>query len=430
MRQGGDHAAVALSFVNALRRTRAVAVKVEVTPGTPVLPDGKKRAYILDSIRHPAEVQLLRTVYQNAFVLLGVVCAEENTRIARLGLKYRDAGAGAAKDLMKRDAKADEKWGQRVSDAFHLADVFLDNSADEKITRSGEKIPNPDWDVADQLTRLIDIVSAEKVTRPTIHETAMYSASGGALRSACLSRQVGAALTDSAGTVVSIGTNEVPRYGGGSYVDSEESGSDSRCAYTKKYCSSQREQHKIVDEAIAALGALVTIPEGQRDKVKAALLGSRIGSLLEFSRAVHAEMDAILAAARTGSPIQGGRLYVTTYPCHYCARHIVSAGISEVQFIEPYPKSLATELHADSIASTKAEARGALPSSPQTRVLFRPFTGVAPRLYARAFIKDREYKNATGGMEIQPPEWGDSWSIRKLGYAHMEVELARGSEGQ
>ena len=48
-------------------------------------------------------------------------------------------------------------------------------------------------------------------------------------------------------------------------------------------------------------------------------------------------------------------MFVTTFPCHYCARHIVSAGIDEVQYIEPYPKSQAIGLHRDSIEPEKVD---------------------------------------------------------------------------
>jgi hypothetical protein len=33
---------------------------------------------VIDSLRHPAEVHLLRRVYQEAFALVGVVCDPEN----------------------------------------------------------------------------------------------------------------------------------------------------------------------------------------------------------------------------------------------------------------------------------------------------------------------------------------------------------------
>ena len=99
-------------------------------------------------------------------------------------------------------------------------------------------------------------------------------------------------------------------------------------------------------------------------------------NLTEFGRAVHAEAEAIIAAARTGAIVRRGSLYVTTFPCHVCAKQIVAAGISEVTYIEPYPKSMATDLHEDSVR---------IDGESQNRVRFKPFVGVAPRCFPRLF---------------------------------------------
>ena len=72
-----DLAAVGRGLIQKIRFKRAELTKTKADPKEPVLPDGKPRAYILDSIRHPAEVQLLRHVYQDAFILIGVVCETE-----------------------------------------------------------------------------------------------------------------------------------------------------------------------------------------------------------------------------------------------------------------------------------------------------------------------------------------------------------------
>src|SRR5262249_34114148 len=147
---------------------------------------GQRRAYILDSIRHPAEVELLRNVYQSAFVLIGIVCDEE-VRLRRIQQKYSDAGERNARLFMERDAKAPTKYGQRVSDAFHLADIFLDNTID-RLTPDGEE--NTHWMIPEQLRRLVKIITHSVLVRPTLAETAMYAAHGAQMRSACLSRQV------------------------------------------------------------------------------------------------------------------------------------------------------------------------------------------------------------------------------------------------
>jgi cytidine deaminase len=108
--------------------------------------------------------------------------------------------------------------------------------------------------------------------------------------------------------------------------------------------------------------------------VVAAIRGSALRDITEFGRAVHAEMDALLACARGGIPTAGAVLFSTTFPCHNCAKHIVAAGISRVVFIEPYPKSKAIELHGDASGSESAG-----------KVRFQPFVGIGPRRYMDLF---------------------------------------------
>lgn len=51
---------------------------------------------------------------------------------------------------------------------------------------------------------------------------------------------------------------------------------------------------------------------------------------------VHAEMNALMKAARLGRPVDGARLYVTHAPCINCAKHVATAGISEVYYKSVY----------------------------------------------------------------------------------------------
>lgn len=53
-------------------------------------------------------------------------------------------------------------------------------------------------------------------------------------------------------------------------------------------------------------------------------------------RTIHAEMNAILQAARNGVRIAGATLYTTASPCYDCAKVIVNAGIVRVVFGEFY----------------------------------------------------------------------------------------------
>jgi deoxycytidylate deaminase len=424
-----DHAAVARGLILSIRSTRAKILNLGVEPGQVVPPDGNPRAYILDSLRHPAEANLLRSVYGDAFVLIGVVC-EERKRIDRMSRKYRDAGHDTVKEFMKRDEAAAEAYGQQVAKAFHLSDFFVDNTVDRRMP--DELTGNKDWLMTEYLSRLITILMHSKLVRPEIGETAMHHANSAKMRSACLSRQVGAALVDSSGNIVATGTNEVPKAGGGVYGESFGSGGhEGRCGMlipeSERFCRNTRTQNDIVDDLIDSVYELKKVDLVRKTQLQGDLRRTRIGQLIEFSRAVHAEMDAILSAARQGGSLRGTRLFVTTFPCHYCARHIVSAGVDEVQYIEPYPKSQALDLHPDAI---QIEGTGwKPPSEGGSKVLFRPFSGVSPRFYKKAFLKERDLKDdASGLMKIGVPEWGQPWGLRQNSYIQLEADLSKPGE--
>ncbi|UIN36911.1 anti-phage dCTP deaminase [Methylobacterium oryzae] len=429
-----DNAAVARAIMARIRAVRATA---SGRPEGEI--DGKPRAYLIESLRHPSEAQLLRRVYQDAFTLVGVVCEEDERRkrLIRDLFGFGDRGKQENLDrvsaFMARDADAPASHGQHVIDTFHEADFFVDNSKDAQNDPRNTAMNEP-------LRRLVRMLTASEVIRPKIGETAMHQAHSAQLRSACLSRQVGAALVDAGGNVVSTGANDVPKAGGGLYgADFDDEAPDHRCAYRPdKFCSSNREQNAIIGELIDKYPAL---SEGRtRPQALGELRRTKIGGLIEFSRAVHAEMDAILAAARTGTSPRGCRLYVSTFPCHYCARHIVAAGIDEVQYIEPYPKSQAIALHCDAITTDSEGWEPPSQAQPLERpgparetaeqprkapkVLFHPFVGVAPRMYARVFLKDRDYKDkATGDFGVKTPAWGGHSPSFRVHYLELESGL-------
>lgn len=417
-----DHSAIARLALKEIAARRASS-QGKAFSGEPVEPDGRHRAYIIDSLRHPAEVSILREVYQNAFTLLGIVC-DPAIREKRIRENFFDRSQWSdqsvkdqVRDFLTRDEDAPEKHGQHVSDTFHESDFFVDNSVD-----AGEDLALTGMN--DQLRRFVKLITQSKIVRPTISETAMHHARSAQMRSACLSRQVGAALVDENGNTVATGTNDVPQAGGGLYGEgfTVQLEGDQRCAFRDSiFCSSNREQNKIIEELVDEFPELIAGKD--KSDVLKRIRGTRIGGLIEFSRAVHAEMDAILSASISGTSPRGCRMYVTTYPCHYCARHIVASGVDEVQFIEPYPKSKATELHSDSITTESNDWRP--PSENGTHVLFRPFVGVAPRLYRRVFLKDRNYKNkVTGDFEFGAPAWGRPTEVYKVSYSAMESKLA------
>jgi dCMP deaminase len=68
------------------------------------------------------------------------------------------------------------------------------------------------------------------------------------------------------------------------------------------------------------------------------------GQRHELCRAVHAEQNVIIQAARFGMPLDGANLYCTTQPCFICAKMLINCGIGKIYVAETYPDDLALEI--------------------------------------------------------------------------------------
>lgn len=64
------------------------------------------------------------------------------------------------------------------------------------------------------------------------------------------------------------------------------------------------------------------------------------GERREVCRNICAEQLAISEAARNGVETDGSIAYITTYPCHICAKLLVSSGIKEIVYDKDYPDEL------------------------------------------------------------------------------------------
>ena len=327
------------------------------------LPKARRYFTIIDSIKHPDEVRRLQEVYGDTFWLIGVFAPDEvrRTRLQALG-----HGEPYIVEITSRDEDEGLRSGQRVRDAMFLADLFIRNDAenDLKLKQSAE--------------RFLDVIFAIGVQTPTKDESAMYAAASAAAGSACLSRQVGAVITNSAGEIIGMGNNDVPKYGGGLYSTEQKEG-DHRCyQWRGKICHNDDRKADILQKIVTALTSEGIVDRKKTGKALSVLQKSDVRNLLEFSRAVHAEMEAIISVGRSGaSGLVSGTLYSTTFPCHNCARHIVAAGISKVIYIEPYTKSLALKLHEDAISIHENDLG--------KKVVFLQYEGVAPRNMIRLF---------------------------------------------
>ena len=171
-------------------------------------------AFIINSLKHPEEINLLRHIYGEKFILISVVSPQSVRRsklidkIAESYLTTEHQGFSEKADyLIEKDRqRTDTSLGQSISETFPLADMFM---------RTGVFL---DGDVR----RLLRVLFGNQTATPTRLEFAMFEARANALRSADLSRQVGAVVTNENFEVISRGCNEVPVVGGDSYWADDE----------------------------------------------------------------------------------------------------------------------------------------------------------------------------------------------------------------
>ena len=392
---------LALMAVSKIRQIRAgcnaekATIGLDQRPNTPL----NRTAYIIDSLKHPREVESLRDIYGRAFMVIAAYSPREK-RVEDMAERIMMSEHGSdrnryraqAETLIKIDEDEEGKeLGQNVSKAFPLADCFVD--VRDRIS------------VEPEIKRFVQLMFNHPYLTPRRDEFAMFHAQSAALRSADLSRQVGAVIATEGGDIVAIGCNEVPCAEGGLYwCDDVNDARDFRLGFDKG-AAIRREVlaellHKLQEmkwlaepRSNASVNDLTTsLLHGEDREI---LRGAQVTNLIEFGRTVHAEMAAITDASRRGVRIAGTTLYTTTFPCHLCARHIIAAGIGRVVFIEPYSKSKAAELYPDSMEVDKG-------CHDPGRVNFEPFVGIAPRQYMNLFQMRGPRKTADGKVI----EWG------------------------
>jgi deoxycytidylate deaminase len=357
-----------------------------------------RAVYIIDSLKHPSEIKLLKSIYGKLFFCISVIDDREN-RVSALSDRMAESEhesnvaqfRSAAEELIELDYNSDgKKFSQNVKDAFSMSDAFL--GIGEKET------------LQDKIQRIAEAWFGHPFRTPTKDEYGMYLAKSAALRSADLSRQVGAAIVSINGEVLALGCNEVPHAGGRLIWEGDEP--DHR-DFKVGYDSTVKMKHKIISEIVKKLydgdwlsEKFKEIPIDQlaTDLISGSsqeiLKGTRVTNIIEFGRVVHAEMTAITECSRRGIAAKNAVLYCTTFPCHMCARHIISTGIQSVYYIEPYPKSMAKELYKNIVHVDSQN----IPDS----VHFRAFEGIGPNKFMEIFdIGDKERKDKFTGDAIK-----------------------------
>ncbi len=234
------------------------------------------RNTVIDSIRHPAEVEALRAA--GARFRLIWVDADLDTRFARMRARGRPGDPTTLAELERLEALelgSDDPNAQQLRAVCELADERVRNDAAlaelheqlQRLLRANLYFERPDWD--DYFLSIARVV---------------------ATRSNCVKRKVAAVITVDR-RIIATGYNGTPRG-----VTNCNEGGCPRC------------------NAFAPGGAD---------------LGECLCS--------HAEENAITQSAYHGVSVRGATLYTTFCPCLMCTKMIINAGMSEVVFRAEYP---------------------------------------------------------------------------------------------
>lgn len=312
----------------------------------------KKPFFVIDAIRNPYDAQYFKQRF-SAFYMVAIT-VDHTTRRKRLtelnytktdihhldykeGIEAEELGASADELEKIKNTTPDPKkmlFGQNIGSCLEFADIFIDNPNDE-IAKNG----NP-RKLADELIKFYALMRRPGLVTPTPIERSMQIAFTAKYNSGCLSRQVGAVVTNSSFSVLSIGWNDVPK------------GQVSCNLRNVEYFLRQRDEEAFSPFERTTKNFFEHIQkkfEGKSSKLREAgkipvyCFKSEYNDLKKtnnqvFVRALHAEENAFLQIAlRGGVGIEGGFLFTTASPCELCAKKAYQLGIKKIYYVDPYP---------------------------------------------------------------------------------------------
>lgn len=314
----------------------------------------KEYKVVIDSIRNDWEVKFFRQ-FPNFFLVS--VFSDTGIRSNRWFKQNPDCSLKDFENVDLRDTAEGFEHGQQVEKCTYASDIVINNDEETEIGN-----PKAEQDhVKNKFGKYLDLIEKgpSVSVRPGVYEKLMTLAYQESLSSSCLQRKVGAVIATEDGDVVSTGFNHVPLEEG---TCSDKYGECYRNYLKKshakliKYCPNCGEKiiikcTKCGEDIEGYMHSCPTcdnsikfdyVCKNQECGVKVFdffLPGGKQapGKLLDVCRALHAEENTIVNAAKIGNiSLKGKILFSTTFPCKLCANKIVQVGIKTVVYSEPY----------------------------------------------------------------------------------------------
>lgn len=298
----------------------------EANPSNPTL-------VVIDALRNPYEILYFRERY-SAFYTMSVN-TEEAVRKNNLALQdYR------RKEIEEIDRE--EKAKKELSQSYVRIDIDkCIELSDIHITNDGITVEEKHY-LINQIITYLALILHPGLVPPSPLERIMQIAYTAKLNSGCLSRQVGAVVTNEFYSVKSIGWNTVAegqtpctlrnlcdlcnREDSGAFSNFEKHDSgftDYVEKLTVRY-NPNRKNLNGLPLSYCFKDIYTTISDQGKNQV--------------HTRSLHAEENAFLQLVKYGTTgIMGGKLFTTASCCELCAKKAYQLGIREIYYIDSYP---------------------------------------------------------------------------------------------
>lgn len=286
---------------------------------------------VIDAFRNPYEATFFKDRY-SAFYLVAIN-TNDNFRTDRLvkdGLNHQQISHLDKKEYPNKKKGVEIFSHQNIQKCLEISDIFLYNPSTELSDRGTLK---------KSIIKYIGLMIHPGLITPTHIERTMQLAYNAKLNSGCISRQVGAAVTDCNFSVKSIGWNSTPecqvecnlrsiddlyhRENIQSYSNYELSNESFRKIVEHKY--EKINQHSLNGRAYSyCFKDLYNELIDNKNQV--------------HTRSLHAEENAFLQISKYGGAgVLGGYLFTTASPCELCSKKAYQLGIKKIFYIDPYP---------------------------------------------------------------------------------------------
>lgn len=285
----------------------------------------------LDAIRNPYEATYFQDRYSSFYLV--AVSTDDNERIRRLGekLSHEQIKALDSKEYPSKLKDESRFTNQDIGACLQLADIYLYNPYEST---------NEKYFITELIVKYITLMKHPGLITPTSVERCMQIAYNAKLNSGCLSRQVGAVITDSHYSVKAVGWNSVAegqvpcnlRNAENYLINKDKSSFSTYELENQEFIDHMHKEYKRKIGLSSLKGRLCSYCF--KDEYEQITLQKN----QVHTRSLHAEENAFLQIVKYGGEgIQGGKLFTSASSCVLCSKKAFQLGIKDIFYIDPYP---------------------------------------------------------------------------------------------